>query len=423
MAVRSSANELVSIGPETTPGVAVPTKRTLANLNITATPDPNVYVSRAKGRKAATSSTLISEMAKYSLDGDATYDELIYPLASIACVPTISTPGGATTTRQWDFRIDPSVPDTVQTYSFESGSTSRNTAGTWLQLTEFGITTSRRDVMKLSGAAIGQYLLDDKIRTLVVTNATGGTFTITIGAGTTSAIAYNATASAIQTAIRAVAGNLAVTAVGSLSTGVRIDFSPNYASVETPAASVTSSLTGTGATVTIGRTNPAATQLDTHTISPVSLDYYISTLSYSNLISSGVHLTMTFGFDWKISNRAAAYMPVNSGNGVGFGGVAEAPMTSEVKLMPEAGPEGATFWRSLRAGSRIWLRAVAVGGETESGFNFGYDHRCCIYVKQVSEPKDVDGTVMGYEITGEFAYDPTWGNFSTWTLTNTITAL
>lgn len=424
MAVRSSANELVSIGPETTPGVAVPTTRTLGALNITATPEPNVKLSKAKGRKFATAATLISETTKYAMDGDATYDELIYPLAGIACVPTITTPGGATLTRQWDFRIDPSNPDTVQTYSFETGSNARNTAGTWLQLTEFGITSGRQDVLKLSGAAIGQALLDDKVRTLVVLGASGGTFTISIGAGTTASIAYNAAASAVQSAIRAVAGNSNVTVVGtSLALGLRADFSADYANVEVPTLSVSSSLTGTSPSVTLTRVNPSAAQLALQTISPVGLDYYVSTSSYSNLISGGIHLTNTFGFDWKIANRAAAYMPVNSANGVGFAGVTESEMTSEVKLTPEAGVEGATFWRSLRSGSRIWMRAVATGALIESGFNYLYDHRCCLYIKNISEPKDVDGSVMGYEVSAEFAYDPTWGNASTWTLRNTLTAL
>lgn len=81
-------------------------------------------------------------------------------------------------------------------------------------------------------------------------SATGGTFTITVGANTTTAIAFNATAATVQAALVALAsvgaGNATVTAVSGASLNVSPGLTIVFGASVTGAISTTSSLTGGG---------------------------------------------------------------------------------------------------------------------------------------------------------------------------------
>lgn len=91
-----------------------------------------------------------------------------------------------------------------------------------------------------------------------VSGATGGTFTLTFDTQTTAAIAFDAAASAVQTALEALTniepGDVGVTG-GPLNTApVAVTFKGQYAGVDVPAMTATGSLTGTGAAVTVTTT-------------------------------------------------------------------------------------------------------------------------------------------------------------------------
>jgi hypothetical protein len=85
-----------------------------------------------------------------------------------------------------------------------------------------------------------------EVQTVTLTAATGGTFTLTLSGQTTGAIAYNAAASAVQTAIAALSnvgsGNVVVT--GSDGGPYTVTFSNSLGNLATMTA--TDSTTGTG---------------------------------------------------------------------------------------------------------------------------------------------------------------------------------
>lgn len=100
----------------------------------------------------------------------------------------------------------------------------------------------------------------NEVQTLTITGTpSGGTFTITYDGQTTSAIAYNAAAAAVQSALEALS-NIAVGDVtcggGALpGTPVTITFGGSLAGTDVPLATTTSSLTGgSSPTVTIALT-------------------------------------------------------------------------------------------------------------------------------------------------------------------------
>jgi hypothetical protein len=95
------------------------------------------------------------------------------------------------------------------------------------------------------------------IQTITLANATGGTFTLTLSGNTTSAIAFNAAASAVQTALEGLtgvgAGNVLVT--GSAGGPYTVEFTGTLARKAVAALTANgASLTGSSPTVTPVRT-------------------------------------------------------------------------------------------------------------------------------------------------------------------------
>jgi hypothetical protein len=86
-----------------------------------------------------------------------------------------------------------------------------------------------------------------EVQTATITGGpSGGTFTLTLSGETTAAIAYNATAAAVQSALEALpsvqAGDVTVT--GSAGGPYTLTFGGNYAGANVPAVTATPSLTG-----------------------------------------------------------------------------------------------------------------------------------------------------------------------------------
>lgn len=81
---------------------------------------------------------------------------------------------------------------------------------------------SKGDKLYLNGAVLTSDSATDEVQTVTLADATGGTFTLTFSGQTTSAIAYDATASAVNSALVALsnigAGDVAVGRNGSVYT-------------------------------------------------------------------------------------------------------------------------------------------------------------------------------------------------------------
>jgi len=94
-----------------------------------------------------------------------------------------------------------------------------------------------------------QTIPQNEVQTLTITGTpTGGTFTLTFSGQTTSAIAYNASASTVQTALIALSniapGDVVCTGGNLPGTPIVITFGGVYANTDVPAITSTSSLTG-----------------------------------------------------------------------------------------------------------------------------------------------------------------------------------
>lgn len=112
-------------------------------------------------------------------------------------------------------------------------------------------------VQQLSGVTqvIGfQNVTDAAIQTISFASMpTSGTYQLLLANGPTAAIAYNATAAGVQSAINAVAGYTVVQVTGSPAFGFAVDFNGAYGSQAEPLLIVVNNTTGVGITAAFGR--------------------------------------------------------------------------------------------------------------------------------------------------------------------------
>lgn len=155
MAERTTITQRVQIGKETTPGTGVAANKRLQSLSIDLSPDGGIDVFRAAGAKFPALASLGKEFAGGDVEGQPTYTELVYAVAGILGAPTISTPGGATTARDWDWDINTYAVQDPQTYTVERGSSVQAEKAVGAAFTGLGIEYSR-DELNVTGSMIAQ---------------------------------------------------------------------------------------------------------------------------------------------------------------------------------------------------------------------------------------------------------------------------
>ena len=126
----------------------------------------------------------------------------------------------------------------------------------------------RCDILSVTGSNLMEFygehlgLQGDEVQTVTITGTpTGGTFTLTFSGQTTGTIAYNATAAAVATALRALSNILNAdvdTAGGPLpGTPVTVTFKGQYEDTDVPQMTATGSFTGgTSPAVAVTTTTP-----------------------------------------------------------------------------------------------------------------------------------------------------------------------
>ena len=159
MAERSSLNQVVQVGVESTAGTSVAASKLFQSIGIEPTPNIEIDQFRPSGQKYRSLATLNREWATAAITGKPTYTELIYLLSSVVNTGVITTPGGATNARNWQFISSSTADDTPKTLTVEHGSAVRADKFTYGLITEVGMSFSRTGV-DLTGSMIGRRLTD-----------------------------------------------------------------------------------------------------------------------------------------------------------------------------------------------------------------------------------------------------------------------
>jgi hypothetical protein len=161
MPKRTEVTQITQFGVEATPGVAVPANRRFQFVNLRPRPRAEVETFRPQGTKYhAPAAVLGAEWSESGLSGLPTYTEIVYLLSMIYGTPVITTPGGATSARQWEWSPSLMAEDAIKTLTLENGSAERAHRSTYNLLREFGMTFRRRGAQELRGSVIGRAVTD-----------------------------------------------------------------------------------------------------------------------------------------------------------------------------------------------------------------------------------------------------------------------
>lgn len=159
MPERSTITQTIQIGVESTPGTSVAASKRMQSWGLEPNIETEIDQFRPAGWKYVALTSLGKEWVTAPITGRGTYTELIYLCSSVLDTATITTPGGGTTSRNWQFISDTFNDDAPKTFTVEHGSSVRADKFTYGLVSEFGMTFNRQSV-EVTGSMIGRALTD-----------------------------------------------------------------------------------------------------------------------------------------------------------------------------------------------------------------------------------------------------------------------
>lgn len=270
----------------------------------------------------------------------------------------------------------------------------------------------------------------NEVQSLTISGTpTGGTYRLQLVSCPSATIAYNAAASAVQTALLGMpcftTGDVTVSGSALPGNSQRIAFAGRYLTAPAPALSATSALTGgTSPAISLSPLPPTVTTLDLVPILGTQFDWYAArTEPDTNLAAN--KLTRIFNVKWSLGNRWGVFAGMDT-TVDGFSGHTTAEPSAEASFLVGADDQGMQFLASLRSGETVFLRGFARGPviETISGTPFYYEYEVTMAIKieKVSERK-AEQALVAVEYSGKLAQDNTWGRAIQVEVQNAIAAL
>ena len=158
---RTALTQTVQVGVESTPGTAVAANRKLQSISIAPSATIDVNTFRPMGTKYPTVTAPGKDWSAADIEGQPTFDEIIYLLSSVLTAGVVTTPSGGTNARDLTFTPSSSVEDAPKTFTIEQGSSVRahKIAHGLVNALSIEGETGRENV-SLSGEMFGQALTD-----------------------------------------------------------------------------------------------------------------------------------------------------------------------------------------------------------------------------------------------------------------------
>ena len=222
VAERMTSLQRAQIGKETTRGTAVAATHRVMDVNITPNPQGTMKTWTPQGDKLATEHILMNEWASASFAGIPCYRGLGRWLASGLEKPVTS---GGSGVFEHEFRYKTRSQSDFQTYTLEWGeAASRAEEYAYAFVNDFDMMFERGAAeASLNGGILMQRITDGitvtpgttEQQTITLSGASSGTFILVYKGARTSALAYNITTGAMQTALQALSTGADLTVGGS----------------------------------------------------------------------------------------------------------------------------------------------------------------------------------------------------------------
>lgn len=421
LVARPVAVESTQIGIEAqgSEGIAVPTTRVLQSLGITLDPEVDINVFGPAGQLFDTAAILNREWATGGLTGIPDYREGAYPLTGVFGNAVVSAVSG---TDVYDWLWTPRSAgglDRPRTFSVEQGVLGLSAESTtFATLTAFNQNFSRAGGTDQGGALFARRLAWDAAlstnerQTVTITGGpTGGTFQLTLNGEQTAAIAYNATASAVQTALIALPsvqpGDVLVTGGPGPSVPYVVEFRGQYAQADVTLMTASHAFTG-GTTPAIGVTQTTAAVApaadDVTPVMPGEVNVYVDTL-YSAIGTS--QFTGDFAAGWGIGDRRNPVWTLNR-NLKSFASIVETKPNPTATLSVNNDDAGRALVDVMRSGAGRYIRIECVGPEIIPGFNYEYVVDLFCKISEAPGRGDVDGA-RSLDWTFRVMHSAAWG--------------
>jgi hypothetical protein len=421
---RASVFQQLQIGVETTPGTLVAANKRLLGTSVGAIePDIPAEAFRPYGSKASTDVLTGKGHGMAPIEGILNPNDLIYLLSSAYCKATITTPGGATDTREWTFLGRNFGPDDFQTYTCDFGSFEGGERAKFAVVNGFGFEVG---IGEARTSVTGNLLMGlpdaedvwptgHEVWQLSTTGTvSGGTFTLDVDGDTTGNLDWDSTAAEVQAALAALAsvgaGNVFVK--GTLAgDDMIVVFGGTLFGTNVDDIVVDNTLITGGGTVVATNLQQGATVTDVElvTIPSRSYDIYVATADGDLPADfvSGAHATQLTR-----AKRVAYSLPerFNPGKYVrsdtdSFDAIIELPIEgSQVTLNIMANDIGREFLSHMKEGQKLYVMVVGTSAmEIEANFPYAVQAKFAMKITDWT-PGDDDGSYDA-EVVGEVLYD------------------
>lgn len=314
LVARPVAIETTQIGVEAigSPGTAVAATTLLQALGFTLDTEADVAIFGPAGQLYDTVAIMNREWTTGSSAGIPDYREVAYPLCGLFGDPVITTVATGVYDWVWTPKSSGGL-DRPRTFSIEQGVAGMSAeTSNYLVFTAFNQSFSREGGNDQGGSFFARrqnwsaQMSTNQVRTITPSGTvSGGNWTITVAGQTTTAIAYNAIASAIQTALEALSnvapGDVSVSG-GPLTTGaVLIETRGVFAQQAVTITVDGTGITG-GGTIAATTTTPAVapTGQDVVPVSPGEINLYVDDTSAA---LGTTQFLGDFACGWSIGDR------------------------------------------------------------------------------------------------------------------------
>ena len=409
MVERANVLQRTQIGVESVAGTAVAATKRLGGLSIALQPAGNIQNFGPMGSKFDTIAALGREWATLNGQGYASYLDMPYLLGGLIRYAAPAQQGGSTA-YLWTATPQASAEDATKTFTVEQGEVSSGGRATRVTYGQFmgAKWTWNRDGVNVNVQGIARRIEDDvplsTSATYTLTAAgsppTTGTYTLTHGGNTTTAIAHNATAAAVQAALEALASiganNVEVEATTAAGAG-DLTVAANVYTVTFKRALAAQPITLTGTFTGLTPSGSIAIAAGTVGAGPTLLTpvpilgNQVSVYMDASQASIGTtKLTRVFSGEIGYENRFGPVWPVDAAN-ASFAAMVELKPSATFSMKMAADDVGMGLLTTMRAGDTKYIRWNAEGDIIASTYPYRLRFDMACKIKEVFKYEDLEG--------------------------------